>query len=228
MGRIFVIADIHGCCRTFQQLLFNVIHLQKKDTLYLLGDYIDRGPDSKGVIDTIIGLQLDGYNVRPIMGNHESLLIRSIESGLYNDLCMWLDIGGRATLQSYGVEHPEDILVEHLNFIKVLPLCLATETYVFVHAGLNFCLADPLKETGQDFMLWDRMNRGVEPDKIGGRKVIAGHTVMSIDEIVESLDSDFIRLDNGCFMGGSFYGKGNLVALELASGELFVQELIDT
>ena len=177
MGRMFAIADIHGCCRTFQQLLFNVIHLQKEDTLYLLGDYIDRGPDSKGVIDTIKGLQHDGYDVRPIMGNHESLLIQSIESELYNDLCVWLDLGGRATLKSYGVEHPEEIPVEHLNFIKVLPACLTTGTHVFVHAGLNFCLADPLKESGQNFMLWDRMNRGVEPDKIGGRKVVAGHTV---------------------------------------------------
>ena len=228
MGRIFAISDIHGCFRTFQQLLFNVIHLQKEDTLFLLGDYIDRGPDSKGVIDTIIGLQRDGYDVRSILGNHESMLIRSIESGLYYDLSVWLDIGGRATLKSYGVEHPADIPIEHLNFIKVLPLCLTSETHVFVHAGLNFCLEDPLKETGQDFMLWDRMNLGVEPDKIGDRRVIAGHTVMDIDEIVESLKSNFIQLDNGCYMGGAFHGKGNLVALELKSGELFVQEKIDS
>ena len=227
MGRIFAIADIHGCCRTFQQLLFNVIHLQKEDTLHLLGDYIDRGPNSKGVIDTIIGLQRDGYDVRPVMGNHESLLIKFIESGLYDDLCAWLDIGGWATLKSYGVEHPEDIPVEHLSFIKDLPLCFTTETHVFVHAGLNFCLFDPLNETSQKFMLWSRINRGVEPDKIGGRIVIAGHTVRSINVIVESLKSDFIQLDNGCYMGGAFQGKGNLVALELSTGELFVQENID-
>ncbi len=64
--RTIAIADIHGCCRTFRRLLFDVVRLTKSDTLYLLGDMIDRGPDSKGVIVTILELQADGYDVRPI------------------------------------------------------------------------------------------------------------------------------------------------------------------
>ena len=63
INKTYVIADIHGCCRTFRHLLFEVIRLKKEDTLYLLGDYIDRGPESKGVIETIMALQADEYNI---------------------------------------------------------------------------------------------------------------------------------------------------------------------
>lgn len=66
--REFAIADIHGCCRTFRHLL-EQIGFGKQDTLYLLGDYIDRGPDSRGVIETILELVREGYDIRPHMGN---------------------------------------------------------------------------------------------------------------------------------------------------------------
>ena len=68
--RIIAIADVHGCNRTFGQLLIEKVRLNKIDTLYLLGDFIDRGPDSKGVLDTILELLCDDYDVRPILGNH--------------------------------------------------------------------------------------------------------------------------------------------------------------
>ena len=64
MTRKIAISDIHGCNKTFQKLLFETLNLQKNDQLYLLGDYIDRGPDSKGVLDTIQNLITNGYYVR--------------------------------------------------------------------------------------------------------------------------------------------------------------------
>jgi len=70
--RQIAISDIHGCARTFQALL-DKIQLSTNDQLYLLGDYIDRGPDSKGVIDTILGLINAGYRVQTLMGNHEKM-----------------------------------------------------------------------------------------------------------------------------------------------------------
>lgn len=94
MKRTFVIPDIHGCCRTFRQLLFHRLELQKTDTLYLLGDYIDRGPDSKGVIDTILELQRDGYDVQAIKGNHEEMLIETFESGSDESLMNWMENWG--------------------------------------------------------------------------------------------------------------------------------------
>jgi len=223
MCRTFVIADIHGCNRTFQQLLFNKLKLENNDTLILLGDYIDRGADSKGVIDTILNLQRDGYNVIPILGNHEDMLLKAIFSNSTED---WIDNGGDQTLQSYQVDIASDITYEHIEFMLKLPNLHVTNTHVFVHAGLDFSLDNPLKATEQEFMLWDRTTLYVKPDKIGGRKVISGHTIMYIDEIIDSLESDFIQLDNGCFLGDLYNDIGNLVALELNSRELFVQEFI--
>ncbi|MEI6206755.1 MAG: metallophosphoesterase [Desulfuromonadales bacterium] len=228
MKRTFAIPDIHGCCRTFRQLLFHKLEFQKSDTLYLLGDYIDRGPDSKGVIDTILELQRDGYDVQPIKGNHEQMLIDFDESGTDEMLEYWLENGGSETLQSYGSEGAELIIPgEHLDFIKALPVCIATESHVFVHAGLNFSLDKPLAGTSQEFMLWNRKYQYMDSKIIGGRKMIAGHTPRYLDEIEESLERDFIQLDNGCYLGDQLYGKGNLVALELNSNRLYVQDNID-
>jgi hypothetical protein len=70
-------------------------------------------------------------------------------------------------------------------------------------------------------------NLDVVSEKIGGRKVIAGHTPRYLDEIEESLDTDFIQLDNGCFLGDRIYGRGNLLALELNRNRLYIQENID-
>jgi serine/threonine protein phosphatase 1 len=77
-NRILAISDIHGNNKTFLDLL-DKIALTKDDELYLLGDYIDRGPDSKGVIDTIWKLMDDNYRVFCIKGNHEEMLFRGIE-----------------------------------------------------------------------------------------------------------------------------------------------------
>ncbi|MEI6206085.1 MAG: metallophosphoesterase family protein [Desulfuromonadales bacterium] len=227
-GRTFVITDIHGCCRTFRQLLFLKLELQKSDTLYLLGDYIDRGPDSKGVIDTILNLQRDGYDVRTVKGNHEQMLIEFVESGSDETLDRWLDNGGAETLQSYGAKDEEFVIPsEHLDFIKALPAYIATEAHIFVHAGLNFTLDAPVVDTSQEFMLWSRKNVEVDSEKIGGRKVIAGHTPRFIVEIAVSLETNFIQLDNGCYMKDCFRGRGNLVALELSSNRLYIQKNID-
>ena len=226
-GRTFVIADIHGCNRTFQQLLFNILKLQKDDTLILLGDYIDRGSDSKGVIDTILNLKRDGYNVIPILGNHEDFLLKAINAISFEDIEDWLENGGYETLQSYNVDIASDITPEHIEFMLKLPNLHITDTHVFVHAGLNFTLENPLIETDQEFMLWDRTTLDVDTEKIGGRKMISGHTIRDIDDIVESLETDFIQLDNGCFLGSVSQRSGNLLALELKSGELFVQVNIE-
>ncbi len=222
MKRTFAIGDIHGCVCTFRQLLFGVIRLVKSDTVYLLGDYIDRGPDSKGVIEAIIELQQQGYNLKPILGNHEDLLITALDSGDPDCYVNWLVNGGRATLKSYGVDHGEDLPQEHLDFMRELPALRMTRGHVLVHAGLNFRLDDPLTGTSRSDMLWERRVT-VESAKIGGRKLVTGHSILDLDEIRESLTRDHIRLDNGCWYSRNYPGCGNLLALELNSGELFVQ-----
>lgn len=226
MGRAFAIGDIHGCCRTFQRLLFEVIGLEKADSLYLLGDYIDRGPDSKGVIEQIMALQANGYVVQPIRGNHEQLLLNALTQPTRENMTLWLDYGGHATLKSYGVEHPEELPLAHINFFKKLPFYCASEKHIFVHAGIECNLENPFTCDGEDAMLWSR-TKMTDPDKCEGYVLVGGHTPLSLADIEESIASPHIRLDNGCVYGEVLPGFGNLVALELNTGELFVQEKID-
>ena len=224
--RTFAFGDIHGSARTFNQLL-DVIGLDRTDTLYLLGDLIDRGPDSRGVIETIIQMQRDGFDIRPICGNHEQMLILAIKSAVFEDLLDWLENGGGATLESYQIDHPNEIPREHLNFLEALPYYRMTPQYLFVHAGLDFSLDDPLSVAGRTAMLWTRDGK-VNSKKIGGRTMVTGHSTRTLDEIRKSLTTKHIRIDNGCYLGTGFTeGKGNLVAVNLDTGELIVQPNID-
>jgi serine/threonine protein phosphatase 1 len=223
--REFAIADIHGCCRTFRHLL-KQIGFSKQDTLYLLGDYIDRGPDSKGVIDLIFELQSDGYHIRPLLGNHEAMLLLAMETGLGEHLSEWLKNGGQATLRSYGVDHPSDIPREHVDFMRSLSLFHCTDTHILVHAGLDFCLEDPFSRKGEQAMLWDRYQSS-DMEKQQGRILVVGHTIRHEDEIRRSLKSDIITIDNACYMGTAFEGRGSLAAIELKSGKLFLQRNIE-
>ena len=225
-NRTFVVGDIHGCSKTLSRLL-TVIGLEPTDTLYLLGDYIDRGPNSKGVIDIILMLQKDGFDIRPIRGNHEQMMLLAIRSGIFEDFLEWLHSGGNATLMSYGADHPQDIPEEHLRFLEELPYYREIKNFIFVHAGLDFSLDDPLSNAGRTAMLWSR-DAKVNSRMIGRRTLVTGHTTQSLDAIQKSLSTKHIRIDNGCFLGSEFIGKGKgkLVAVNLDTGELIVQPCI--
>jgi len=196
-----------------------VMRLEKDDVLVLLGDYIDRGPDSPGVLDYLLALLATGYTVRPLMGNHEEMLLRAATDPFMRNL--WLGNGGDLTLRQFGVDSSAKIPRHYLDFLAGLPRILTTADYVFVHAGLDFQADDPLQETSEDFMLWERSWRA-RPEKIGGRALVCGHTMMPLAEIRASLQNPAIFLDNGCFAAGE-PGYGSLVALNLDTLELLVQ-----
>lgn len=222
--RRFVIPDIHGCYATFCALL-EQIGLTRDDDLYLLGDYIDRGPDSMGVISHIMRLQADGFAVKPILGNHEKMLLDAIEPTTVMKKRQWILNGGLATLLSYGVKRPDDLPVGHIAFIKSLPMYIKTETHIFVHAALDLTLKTPFGRKGYDTMLWDRECNG-DLSKLKGKTVVAGHTPRYLDDIRKSLNDHYVQIDNGCFWGNEFEGRGNLVAWELTSGKLHIQPCI--
>ena len=221
--RKFAIGDIHGCCKTFRRLL-EALTLEKTDVVYLLGELIDRGPDSKGVVETVIGLLADGFDIRCCLGNHEDMLLFAARSGIFEDLLVWLMNGGDTTLESYGVDHPQDLPKEHLQFLESLPLYLVSDGFVLVHAGIDCILADPFSSQGREYMLWDRTGK-MDIRKLGGRRLVSGHSTRKLEEIRQSVRKNHIRIDNGCVYTG-FPDKGNLVALDLDGGELFVQENI--
>ena len=104
--------------------------------MYLLGDYIDRGPDSKAVIDYILQLQYDGYDVNCLRGNHEQMLLNASSS--LNDLRMFRMNGGKQTLESYGCTMSELRFHKHFQFFQNLDYYFELENYYLVHAGFNF------------------------------------------------------------------------------------------
>ena len=219
--RRFVIPDIHGCERTFRRLLETVIRPDTGDSLYLLGDIMDRGPRSKEVIDEICQLRVKGYVIHSVRGNHEDMFLKSCRDRTY--FYLWMVNGGHTTLKSFGVEDACEIPRNYREIIESFPYFIELDDFILVHAGLNFRIPDPFADT--EAMLWSR-DREAAKSLIGGRRVISGHTPLSREEIARSLREDRIMLDNGCVYKGEA-GLGSLAALELNSMTLYFQENID-
>lgn len=221
-GRTFVIGDVHGCPKTLEQLLFNVCNIEIGDKLIFIGDLIDRGPDSKSVLDIILNLIDSKYEVILIRGNHEQMMINALDHS--NAMKSWFRNGGKSTLDSFDAFHPGFIEDKYIELILGTRFFYETEKFVIVHAGLNFNIANPL--TDKDKMISSRIDY-CDSSKIGGRKLIIGHTPFDLDKIKLSLGTDLIRLDGGCVYFRSIQGLGYLAALELDSMELFYLQNID-
>ncbi len=223
MARQFAISDIHGCVETFKTLVQDVIELTKKDILYLLGDYVNKGPDSRGVIDFIFELREEGFNVSCLRGNHEQYLIEGLKFSW--EEIEFLNRGGVETLESFGVRTIHDIPNIYLNFIKSLPFYFETDQYLLIHAGLNFDLQDPYKD---DFSMLNIRKMEVDLEKTGGKKIIHGHVPTAYQEIVRSLNfaTNHVSIDAGCVYT-HIHALNHLVALEIQSGKLYIQQNID-
>lgn len=220
----YVIPDIHGCVKTFNHLIMRGISLNRHDELYLLGDYIDRGPNSKGVLDTIIFLIEAGFKVFPLCGNHEQMLLTANDSR--SDTLDFISNGGDKTLASFGVKNTLDIPYKYLNFLGKLPTYIELPGFILVHAGLDFSLDNPLQETSTERKLWLRNDHSVISEKIGHRRLITGHTPHDLQTIQDSLETTHIHLDNGCFATWK-EELGSLTAYCLNNGRLFVQSNIE-
>lgn len=122
--RRFAVGDVHGCSKTLRALVEEKICLTADDTLYLLGDYIDRGPDSKGVLDYLLGLWNSNYDIRPLRGNHEQLLLDSVSDP--GSQRLWYNNGGWGTLREFGVTNPAEIPQLYRDFLALLPRLFVT------------------------------------------------------------------------------------------------------
>ena len=221
--RRFVIPDIHGCDRTLKALVEEVIVLRKEDDLYLLGDYIDRGPRSREVLHYVMALEAQGYRLFPLRGNHEDMFIHAcLDRGQYR---AWILNGGYATLDSFEVNDACQVPFPFHRFCSELPLFYLLDDYLLVHAGFNPEAKEPYADTQS--LLWSR-TRAISKEKLGGRTMICGHTPHPLGEIEKMLkrDNGLIVLDNGCFLTGR-KGMGTLLALELNSKTLYKQRNID-
>jgi len=223
LGRQFAISDIHGCAKTFRQLVVNKLQLNKDDTLYLLGDYLNKGPDSKGVFDFIFTLKKENFNVKCLRGNHEQYLIEGLKYPW--EEIEFLNRGGFETLDSFGVKTIHDIPQQYLDFIFGLSFYIEIEHYLLIHAGLNFDLEDPYKD---DYSMLNIRKMEVDLNKTGGRNIIHGHVPTAYPEIEKSLNfrNHHISIDAGCVYH-HIHALNHLAALEIQSNKLYIQQNID-
>jgi serine/threonine protein phosphatase 1 len=237
MTKKWVIPDIHGNSNTLQALIEEQIKPTRNDTIYFLGDYIDRGPNAKGVIDYIISLQEDDYKIKALRGNHEDYLLRTYDNETVQKNFLgityqnklkkeWFRYGGKATLESFGISDVHDIPSKYIDWIRSLGYYYMLDSFILVHAGMNFGMEDPYAD--KHSMLWIKEYK-VDRVKTGNRKLVHGHVPVSLEfiELLRTSDKfDFIDIDNGIYITDK-EGFGNLVALELTTMEMKVQNNID-
>ncbi|MCJ7420317.1 metallophosphoesterase family protein [Sphingomicrobium astaxanthinifaciens] len=206
--RVYAIGDIHGCRAELDRLLDRIAadlagH-DGKSTLIFLGDYIDRGPDSAGVVDRLVGGALPGSNQHFLLGNHEAAMLEAAEGKALG----WLAYGGIQTMESYGVTKRElfkvpsvkKLIAEHvprahLDFFRALKPYKKIGDYLFVHAGIRPGVS--LDKQKKRDLVWIR-EEFLESKADHGMVVVHGHTITSKPQHKKNR----IAIDTGCYASG--------------------------
>ncbi len=182
---IYAIGDIHGCLDPLRRLM-DQIHPSETDEVVFIGDYVDRGPESKGVIDYLLTLR--GRYIF-LMGNHERMFLDFLQG---KDRFLFLYNGGTSTVESYG--GLDRIPASHLDFLNRLPLYYETDDYLFVHGGIRPGI--PLQEQDPKDLLWIREEFYAHLGRYP-KTVVFGHTPMR--EVL--MEEDRIGIDTACVYG---------------------------
>ncbi|MEO7786417.1 MAG: metallophosphoesterase family protein [Sphingomicrobium sp.] len=209
--RVYAVGDVHGCLAELEQLLEVIARdidgYHGRVLLILLGDLVDRGPDSAGVIDCILKGPLPGDEHHVLMGNHEEAMLSVFEGTI--EPRGWLSYGGLQTLESYGIERNEHfskgfdlpdrmrqaIPPEHVDFLRSLPDILSIGDYLFVHAGIRPGV--PIGQQRSADLRWIRAGF-LDSDVDHGLTVVHGHTIRDEPDIM----ANRIGIDTGCYAGG--------------------------
>jgi serine/threonine protein phosphatase 1 len=224
MARRFAATDLHGCLRTFRYLVEQELRLRATDHLYLLGDYVNKGPDSAGLLDYLMQLQDFGYQVHCLRGNHEHELLATI-GGEPNANHMWkLEAEREMTLASFGVTRAADIPEQYVRWLAALPLTLELPDFVLVHAGFDFALPPEKLRQDHHTMLYTK-HFVFDPSRLGGKRLLHGHVPTPVARIQEKVaaKAGAIGLDAGCaFLQNP--ELRHLAALDLDSLQLHLVE----
>ncbi len=217
--KLLAIGDVHGCLQSMNKLL------EKLDSYFgytyiFVGDYIDRGPDSAGVVDRLIRFQQERKCIF-LRGNHEQMLL---DACFHDKLDMWLMNGGESTLKSYEATYDNlNIPDDHLKFYQGTKMYFETENYLFVHAGLSpeKTISESLENKKQwHKFLWQRshLNAFETPWE---KTVIFGHTPRPYP----IRKPNMLGIDTGCVYDSLGYGK--LTAVILPEQEFIQQVCVD-
>lgn len=204
--RNIAIGDIHGCFSELTSLL-RAIDPQPDDTIIPLGDYVNRGMDSKGVLDTLI--ELSGRcRLIPILGNHDEMLLKAKTSR--SAFRHYLEFGGIETLDSYGDSGQISLVPQvHFQFLESCVDYFENKTHFFTHGSYDPAL--PLDQQDGRTLRWLSLRDSAPGPHCSGKIAVVGHTPQP-----ELLDlGHLICLDTGCANGGK------LTAMEIRSGEIW-------
>ncbi|WP_010587226.1 metallophosphoesterase [Schlesneria paludicola] len=192
-GRIIAIGDIHGCAVALSALI-EAIDPRPNDTIIPLGDYVDRGLDSRGVLDQLIDLERRCQLI-PILGNHDEMMLHARDSE--SDFQDWMTVGGAATLDSYGSTGTlAKIPLGHFEFLARCRSYYETETHLFVHANYQPNL--PLDQQDDHHLRWLSLRDSIPESHMSGKVAVVGHTPQP-----DILDLGYlIDIDTGCCRGG--------------------------
>lgn len=227
---VYAIGDVHGCYVQLRLLLGTIVRdaagraAGRRPALVFCGDYIDRGPASRAVVDALCWLQRHApFDLHLLRGNHEQVLLDVLDDP--EAARAWIDFGGATTLQSYGVRPPDpdgdsadlvrarDDLLEampaaHLRLLGSLELMVGIGDYVFVHAGVRPGV--PLRAQSSKDLLWIR-DDWIAHDRAAERIVVHGHSWTDSEPVVRA---HRIGIDTGV------YATGILTAVRIEDGQL--------
>ena len=186
MAKTFVITDIHGCFDELIALYKQIPINPEKDKMVFLGDYIDRGPKSKQVVDQLMEWSRKYPHWVFLYGNHEDLMLDALDYGgrIYHNFDLWYDQGGKETHESYiplglnryerSITQARDmVLPEHRQWLMALPRWYEDGNYFYVHGGIKPGM-HPRDMTSND-LIWIR-DEFIDSKHDWGKKVIFGHT----------------------------------------------------
>jgi serine/threonine protein phosphatase 1 len=204
-GRTIAIGDIHGCAAALESVL-QAIGPSADDTIITLGDHVDRGPNSRRVLEVL--LELRGQcRLIPLCGNHELLMLRALM--VPGNMQFWVQSGGLSTLASYG--GVSNIPVEHLQFLQECGEYHETETHIFLHA--NYYPDRELADHDEPRLFWEHLGFVPPAPHFSRKTVIVGHTPQRSGEVLDY--GHLLCIDTYCF------GTGWLTALDVDSGRLW-------
>ena len=227
--RIIAVGDIHGCINELLLMLEKVNYDKQKDQLIFLGDYVDKGPNPKLVLEKIMDLVLNDDAIA-LGGNHEQIFLNWLCNNDYKRTPYFhRKVGGRKTVASFypfSLETLDDEararehILNHyrhvIDFIKSRPNFYESDKHIFVHAGIN-PQASPWQNTSEHDFRWIRELFLHEPNHVN-KKIVFGHTVTyklhKRDFFYDAwIHENKIGIDGGCVYGG------NLIALEINDTE---------
>ncbi|MFD2785725.1 metallophosphoesterase [Hymenobacter rubripertinctus] len=221
----YATTDVHGCRLTLQRLVEHQLHLRPADELYLLGDYVNKGPDSRGVLDYLMQLTERGYRVVCLRGNHDQELLDAAQ-GL-QQLTWASDADRQLTLRSFGVEQPGDIPLPYRRWLHELPHQLDVPGWTLVHAGFDF--RRPPADMRRDWpTMLNTKDFTFDASRLQGRRLVHGHVPTPTAEVRRRVAAraGAIVLDTGCVYRHN-PELSHLAALNLDTQELILQPNIE-